>query len=199
MAKSTDNVVMQGASGKIGRTLVFRQKGDQTIIARKARLRADGKPYTNDQLEVQDKFIDASLYAKKAIKDEELKTRYKAKANINQTAYNVAFKDFFSSPSIRRFNDREYTGQTGESITFLVKDILQVTQVSFEIVDDSDTVIESGMAENVDTEGLEWKYTTNVENPDYKDTMYRITLLDTPENITTIIIKYGENKGQARQ
>ena len=41
MAKSKDNVVMEGASGKIGRMLVFRQRADQTIIARRAKKQAN--------------------------------------------------------------------------------------------------------------------------------------------------------------
>ncbi len=195
MAKSRDNVVMQGASGKIGKMLVFRQKGDQTIIARTAKKRPDGKPYTSDQLAAQNRFVDASLYAKKAIKDESLKALYQAKANVNQSAYNVAFKDFFTPPSVRRLNDLEYTGQIGDEITFLVKDVLMVTTVSFEIVDSSDVVIESGMAEAMDDAGVEWKYSTTVANPGYADALYRITMLDTPKNITTVIKAYGADLG----
>ncbi|WP_268229986.1 hypothetical protein [Sphingobacterium sp. UT-1RO-CII-1] len=174
--------------------LVFRQKGDQTIIARTAKKRPDGKPYTKDQLAVQDRFLDASLYAKKSIRDDVLKARYKAKANVNQTAYNVAFKDYFNPPQIRRLRDQGYTGLVGQEITFLVKDILQVTQITLEIVDDSDTVIESGLAIDKDGDGLDWKYTTTVENPDYESTMYRFTLIDTPGNITIVIVRYGEDK-----
>lgn len=194
MAKSVDNVVMQGTSGKIGKMLVFRQRGDQTIIARTAKKRPDGRPYTQEQLAVQDRFLDASLYAKKSIKDDTLKARYKAKANVNQTAYNVAFKDYFTPPQIRLLQDKDYKGLAEQEITFLVKDILQVTQVTFEIVDDSDTIIESGLAINSDGDGLEWKYTTTVENPDYESAIYRFTLIDTPGNSTIIIVRYGEGK-----
>jgi len=195
MAKSRNNVVMHGASGKIGKMLVFRQKGDQTIIARTAKERPDGKPYTIKQLAVQEKFLDASLYAKKAINDTLLRPLYQAKANVNQTAYNIAFKDFFTAPTIRRLNDLDYLGQPGEDITFLIKDVLMVSRVNFEIIDSSDTVIESGLAESLDDIGLEWKYTTTVANPEYADSMYRITMLDTPKNVTTEIRSYGQEIG----
>src|SRR5690606_5320059 len=144
MAKSKDNVVMQGASGKIGRNLVFRQKGDQTIIARRPRETAAGRPISKDQLNVQQRFLDAALYAKKAIKDEDMKAAYKAKATINQTAYNVAFKDFFTPPTVRRLNDTGYSGQAGDEITFMVRDIMRVTQIEVEILDSSEVLIETG-------------------------------------------------------
>ena len=191
MAKSKDNVVMQGASGKIGRNLVFRQKGDQTIIARRPRETATGRPISDDQLKVQERFLDASLYAKKAIKYEDLKAAYKAKATINQTAYNVAFKDFFTPPTVRRLNDVGYSGQAGEEITFMVRDIMRVTEIEVEILDSSEMLIETGMAVPIDDDNLEWRYITTVENPNYAESVYRITMLDTPRNITTVIKAYG--------
>lgn len=193
MAKSKDNVVMQGASGKIGRNLVFRQKGDQTIIARRPRETSSGRPISEDQLKVQQRFLDASLYAKKAIKDEELKAAYKAKANINQTAYNVAFKDYFTPPTVRRLNDAGYSGQAGEEIIFMVRDIMRVTEIEVEILDSSEMIIETGMAVPLDDDNIEWQYTTTVENPNYTECVYRITMLDTPRNITTVIKAYGED------
>lgn len=193
MAKSKDNVVMQGASGKIGRNLVFRQKGDQTIIARRPRETAGGRPISEKQFRVQERFLDASLYAKKAIKDDELKAAYKAKANINQTAYNVAFKDYFTAPTVRRLNDKGYTGNVDEEITFMVHDIMRVTEIEIEILDSDSTLIESGLALPIDEDNIEWKYTTTVVNPSYAESVYRITMLDTPRNITTEIKTYGED------
>lgn len=192
MAKSRDNVVMQGASGRIGKTLVFRQKGDQTIIARTGKKRADGKPYTEKQLKVQNRFIDASLYAKKAIQEIPLKALYEARANINQTAYNVAFKDYFTAPMVRRLDDRNYFGQIGDAIKLMIKDVLKVTQVKIEILDSSETLIESGSATALDNEGIEWEYIAKVDNFDYESTLYRISMVDTPENTTVVLVEYGQ-------
>jgi hypothetical protein len=192
MAKSKDNVVMQGASGRVGKNLVFRQKGDQTIIAKRPRI-AEGKVVTAKQKAVQDKFYDASRYAKRAIADPVLKEAYAAKATINQTAYNVAFRDYFSAPEIRRCDDRGYKGQAGDSLTFLIRDIMKVTELSVEILGQDDTVVETGLAQSADPENIEWTYVTTVANGDYSNAKYRLTMLDTPKNVTVVTKSYGED------
>ncbi|PRD54710.1 hypothetical protein [Sphingobacterium gobiense] len=193
MAKSRDNVVMQGASGKVGRNLVFRQRGDQTIIAKRPRMVAGGRELTPKQQQVQNRFLNASLYAKQAIQDPELKAAYAKKATINQTAYNVAFKDFFARPEVRLLNDSGYLGNVADEITFLVRDILKVTAIEFEILDQDETVIEAGQAEPTDEENTGWKYIVSAQNVDYANAIYRITMLDTPKNITEVIKAYGED------
>ncbi|RZK37642.1 MAG: hypothetical protein EOO90_24740 [Pedobacter sp.] len=65
MAKSVDNGVMEGASGKIGKMLVFRQRADQTIITRGAKKTT--RPITDEQIEVRNRFTEAAYYAKSAI------------------------------------------------------------------------------------------------------------------------------------
>ncbi|GAA4795288.1 hypothetical protein GCM10023231_24620 [Olivibacter ginsenosidimutans] len=193
MAKSFDNEVMAGASGRVGKMLVFRQRGDQTIIARKPRKRKDGKLFTDVQLQVQNRFLDASLYARKAIADPELKAAYQAKANVNQTAYNVAVKDFFTPPVVRRLDDRAYTGVVGDLLSILIKDVLMVTEVMVEILDDDGTVIESGYAESVDNQGIEWFYTATVDNEDYNTVSFRISMVDTPGNRYTEVKTFGQD------
>lgn len=194
MAKSRDNVVMDGASGKVGRNLVFRQRGDQTIIAKRPRVVAGGREVSEKQQQVQNRFLNASLYAKKAIKDEELKHAYQMKANINQSAYNVAVKDFFTNPEVRLLNDDGYEGNIGDDITFLVRDVLKVTDIEFEILDQDEVLIESGPAEPTDEDNTGWKYTASAENADYPNAIYRITMVDTPKNVTEVIKTYGEDR-----
>lgn len=192
MAKSRDNVVMQGASGKIGRTLVFRQRGDKTIIAKAPKRRPGGKPFSEAQLAAQQRFLDASIYAQAAIGDPLLKQAYTLKANVNQSAYNVAFKDFMSPPEVRRLDDRAYTGQIGETLDLLVRDILKVTQVHVAILGAGDAVIEEGSALSMDDGGVKWTYTATEEHPDIGEASYRITMIDTPGHVTVVSITYGE-------
>ena len=192
MAKSKDNVVMQGASGTVGRMLVFRQRGDKTIIARRPRNSAE-RIFTPEQLKAQNRFLDASLYARKAIENPELKAAYQAKANINQTAYNVAFKDFYTAPTIRRLDDRSYTGVVGDLLSILIKDVLMVQEVMVEIQDDNGAIIETGYAENIDNQGIEWKYIATVDNADYINSSIKVTMTDTPGNTYFEVRRYGEN------
>lgn len=192
MAKSRDNVVMQGASGKIGRNLVFRQKGDQTIIAKTPR-KVTGRIATEKQKAVQIRFYDASQYAKRAMLDPLLKEAYAAKANINQSAYNVAFKDHFNDPEVRRLDDRAYKGEIGDIININIKDIMKVTEVSVEILDQGNTAVESGLATPTDSSNSEWTYTATAANVDYQNAKFNITMLDTPKKITTVQKAYGED------
>lgn len=192
MAKSRDNVVMQGASGKVGRNLVFRQKGDQTIIAKRPKT-VTGRLLTDKQVAVQNKFYDASQYAKRAMLDPVLKEAYSAKANINQNAYNVAFKDYFNEPTVRKLDDSGYRGVVGEVVTIQVKDIMKVTQVSVEILDQNDVPIESGLATATDGSNSEWIYEATVANVDYATAKFNITMLDTPKKITKVQKGYGED------
>lgn len=192
MAKSRDNVVMQGASGKVGRNLVFRQKGDQTIIAKRPKT-VTGRVLTDKQVAVQNKFYDASQYAKRAMLDPVLKEAYSSKANINQNAYNVAFKDYFNEPTVRKLDDSGYRGVVGEVVKIQVKDIMKVTQVSVEILDQNDVPIESGLATATDGSNSEWIYEATVANVDYATAKFNITMLDTPKKITKVQKSYGED------
>lgn len=194
MAKSKDNVVMQGASGRIGKNLVFRQRGDQTIIAKTPRIPTD-RVMSAKQVAVQYKFYDATQYAKSVMLDDDLKAAYKSKANVNQSAYNVAFKDYFTEPEIRRVDDRAYEGEVGDKINFHVKDVMVLRSLSVEILDAQDTVIESGAAVLKDKSDSEWIYTTTMQNPDYFDCKYRITMVDKPNKVVTESRSYGEYQG----
>lgn len=194
MAKSRDNIVMQGASGRIGRNLVFRQRGDQTIIAKPPRIPTD-RVMTAKQVAVQYKFYDATQYAKSVMLDYDLKAEYKRKANINQSAYNVAFKDYFTDPEVRRVDDRAYGGEVGDKINIHVKDVMVLRSLSVEILDSQDAVVESGTAVLKDRSDSEWIYTTTVENLDFLNCKYRITMVDKPNKIVTETRDFGEYQG----
>ncbi|GAA4175493.1 hypothetical protein [Sphingobacterium ginsenosidimutans] len=192
MAKSRDNIVMQGASGTVGKMLVFRQRGDQTVIARRPKKSANAKPPTTKQLEVQSRFMDASLYARTAIQDPDIKAAYQAKANINQTAYNVAFKDFFTAPVIRRWDDSGYKGNAVDQITLMVKDVMAVVKIEVQILDQNDAVIETGLAQDMDGIGVSWMYQIQQDNPDFLQAKYLVTLTDTPGHQYAYELKYGD-------
>ncbi|MFE2861213.1 MULTISPECIES: hypothetical protein [Sphingobacterium] len=190
MAKSKGNVVMEGASGTVGKMLVFRQRGDQTIIARRPTFHNKKAP-TVKQLDVQNRFMDASLYARTAIQDPDLKAAYQAKANINQTAFNVAFKDYFTAPVIRRWDDSGYQGNAMDQILFMVKDVMKVVKVQVGIFDANDLELEVGMAQDMDGQGISWMYQVQADNSNFENAKYRVTLTDTPGHEYTYELVYG--------
>src|SRR5690606_37794972 len=144
--------------------------------ARAPRIRKDGKPFTEKQTAVHNRFIDAALYAKRAISDEETKAAYGSKANINQTAYNVAFKDSATAPQVRRLDEGRYGGVVGDHLSFTVRDGVTVTEINVESLDQSEVVIESGLAQPIDADHIEWAYVATVQHMDYQNVMYRITM-----------------------
>lgn len=183
MAKSTNNVVMKGASGTIGKMLVFRTNAaDKTIIAR--RPKPSSKPLSANQLEVRDRFTEAAQYAKSAISNPLLKEEYQAKAKPGQSAYNIAFADYLKAPQLRKVMVENYNGQIGDLLFFRVIDNFKLQSVYLKIFDNDNNLIEEGPATPVDN-GLDWQYTASSVNANVVGTNLEITAKDTPGNVVT--------------
>lgn len=182
MAKSIENFVMQGASGKIGKMLVFRQRADQTIIAK--RPKKNNQPLTLAQLEVRDRFTEAAYYAKTAISNPVLKEEYLAKAKLGQSAYNVAFADYLKAPELRKVMAEGYNGAIGDSILFRVIDNFKLQSVTVRILDAANNVIEQGAA-TLMANGLDWEYIATATNPTVLGSNLEVTAKDTPGNVVT--------------
>ena len=69
MAKQAKNIVMHGASAKLGETLVIRQRGGQTILSQAPGPRT--KEPSEGQKAHQAKFQQAVLYARMQMADKE--------------------------------------------------------------------------------------------------------------------------------
>jgi uncharacterized protein YjdB len=115
MAKSRNNVITHGLSGKIGDLLVFRQRGGQTFVSK---IPERPKSMSEKQIETQKRFQQAIIYAKAANSTPEMKERYAAKAKKlkGMTAYNVAVADFYNAPNIDTVDLSAYTGLAGDEI-----------------------------------------------------------------------------------
>ena len=116
MAKSNLNVVMQGASGKIGKTLVFRQsKTGETNIANRAMPRTGAA--TTKEVAVREKFLNATYTAKRLQHDPVHGPQYLAKATKGKSAYLMAMGDCLNPPKIKGIFLEGYTGAIGSEIT----------------------------------------------------------------------------------
>jgi len=99
MAKLINNTVMQGVSGIIGKTLIFRQmKNGTTVIAMRPKPRT--KPITPAEAATHQRFKEAAHIAKKRLQDPILKAQYLAKAKPGQSAYLVALTEYLNAPKI---------------------------------------------------------------------------------------------------
>lgn len=183
MAESTDNIVTFGMRGLVGRLLVFRQFFGKTIVAK--RPRKTEIPATADQQEVQTRFTDAAKYAKAAILDPGVKSAYEAVAKPGQSAYNIAFADYFKAPALSLPDISAYTGQAGEQISIHAKDNFMVTSVKVSIEKPDGTPVEAGEAAITDIAN-EWSYITTMLNDTPAGSKVRFTASDLPGNTTSL-------------
>ena len=182
MAKSKNNIVMQGTSGAIGDMLVFRQVAGQTVISRRPK-KPMGDPSLAQQ-EVRDRFREAAFYTKNIVNDPLQYEVYASKALPGQSAFNMAFKDYMKPPVIKESNISAtgYTGAVGSQIRVRAIDDFKVISVTVTLTDTNGSVLESGEAEQ-SANGIDWLYTATVENASLPGTRITVKAHDRPGNI----------------
>jgi len=181
MAKNAKNIVIHGITGKLGNQLVFRQKGDNTIIATKPGKRTS-EP-TQAELDHRLHFQEAILYGQKVNADPALKENYKSKAGNGTSAYNVAVADFLKAPHIDEIDVSKYTGQPGGTIRIRAIDDFKVSKITVTIKATGGTTLESGNAQE-QPDSLDWLYTATKVNPGPQGTIFIIAASDIPGNVT---------------
>jgi hypothetical protein len=180
MAKQTGNVVTYGLSGKIGDLLVFRRRGGKTIVSKVPE--SSKKPLTAKQIAHQQKFRQASLYAKGAVKEEGLVEVYEAVAGKKKrTPFVVAVADFLNAPEIKNIDLSKYAGNTGDIIRIKVVDDVIVKSVHVSIVNLDGSIVEEGDAV-ADASSHVWTYTATQENECLEGDKITVTISDLPEN-----------------
>jgi len=155
MAKVRNNVMVRGLSGSFGEQMVIRiDKAGRTIVSNKPEF-DENRVFTPAQQAQQERFREASIYAKDA-KDQVI---YKEKAEgTSKTSANVAMADWFHAPEIKEIDLSEWAGQAGQCIRVRALDDVQVQKVSVVITDENDMVLEQGLADAED--GGWWIYQT---------------------------------------
>jgi hypothetical protein len=182
MAKSKNNVVTYGLSGKVGDLLIFRQKDGKTIVAKVAE---PSKTASDKQKETRKRFQQATIYAKAATVMPETKDLYveAAKKKKGQTAYNVAVADFFNAPDINTVDVSDYAGEEGDTIRVIASDDFAVKSVQVQISNADGSLVEEGEATH--SVGNLWIYTATQRNESLDGDRIVITASDLPGNSTT--------------
>lgn len=175
-----NNDLLEGSSGRFGKKLVYRQRGEKTIIARRP---AKTKSTTAKQQAIKERFYEAVLYAKAVINDPIQKAVYQEKSTLHKSAYNVALADFCKAPEIRKYNLTTYIGLPGDQIIVRVVDDFKVVQVTVAIKCNKGTIIESGPAVQSGN-GLDWIYTVTAVNATIAGTTVIFAASDIPGNET---------------
>ncbi len=146
MAKSILNVVMQGASGKIGKMLVFRQtRNGETVIAIRGKKRST--PLSAKEEAVRERFREAAHTAKILAKDPVYGAVYRAKAKEQgKTAYILAMKDCLTSPNTKSTKLHAHNGEIVEASVVPVIEDLKAAPIKLRMLKANNTVIEHGLA-----------------------------------------------------
>jgi len=152
MAKIKRNPMIQGISGAVGKSLVFRQMPDGSTIVGEMPDFSD-RVFSNGQLSHQSRFQQAAWYARMAARTNPIYEEL-ARGTL-KTAYNMALSDWFNPPVIRAVQR-----QNG-AIRVDATDNVLVTRVQVTILDEEGRIVEKG--EGIRGEGGLWEYETATE------------------------------------
>jgi len=183
MAKVAKNIVLHGASGKLGDQIVIRQRGGQTILSQAPGERE--KEPTEAQRTQQLKFQQAILYGKAQIADEAAKAEYGTKAEGLKTAFNVAVADFLHAPDVDEIDVTNYHGAVDDTVRVRVTDDFRVEQVQVSILNSDGTFVEEGNAVKQDNE-IDWVYTATTTNENTEGDKIVVRAADKPGNISVL-------------
>lgn len=96
MAK-TENFILQGLSGILGKALMFRQFRGKTIVCKSPKKRK--LPPTEGQVTCRNKFQEAVRYAQGVLKDPEQRAVYEAMSKVKNgsvSVYNAAITAYMN-------------------------------------------------------------------------------------------------------
>ncbi len=181
MAKSKNNVVTHGLSGKVGDILVFSQRAGKTIVGKVPRKRST-QPTAAQKQQLQ-RFQQAVIYAKGVMANAVQKAAYKASAKAGESAYNIAVADMLHAPNIESIDLSTYKGNIGDKITIIATDDFKVVQVSVTIENADGSLVEQGNAVQDAQNNLQWVYTATAANTDLTGDKITVKATDTPGNL----------------
>ena len=185
MAKITENLLVKGARGNLGKQYVYKTRGSRTYIARMPVVNKDAVP-TEKQSEVRESFGEASMYAQGAMSSPDLKKQYEKKATDGSTAFNIAFRDFLKPPVVKSIATGKYNGTPGSIIVVKAKDDFRVVEVKVSIRTADGVLVEEGNAVLNPINRNSWDYTASQTNASPPGSIITATAVDLPGNEGTL-------------
>ena len=122
MAFVNTNPLVNGLSGMLGNTLVFKNYYGKTIVASRPRL---PKKQSESQKANRSKFRDASLWARSELRNPARKTYYQQKAKQLKlpNAYTAAITDYMRNPTVTKVTTLNKTMYTVQKNDFALKQV----------------------------------------------------------------------------
>jgi hypothetical protein len=161
IVKKNKNVITKGFSGKYSEDLVFRQVDNQTVFSRASEITAEP---SERQIEVRNKFTEASNFASAAIDNPQAGQEYKlmAEAQGLRSAYVAAVTDYLTEPEFGGVFTNSYKGEVGNVINITSKYAYKITGIDVTILKADGTQLEQGVAT---AKELKWFYSATIANP----------------------------------
>jgi hypothetical protein len=186
MAKVRNAILTKGFSGTIGRELTFRQIGGETFVSKYQK--RPGTPPTEIQVAAREKFGLATAFAKRAVKNPELKAFYQSWVTGGQRAYNVAIIDALHAPVVDDILMEKFNGLVGDPITIRASDNIKVAQVFVTINNPQGILIEHGDAVVNTNDPNEWVYYSKRQNAEKQGLQITAEAKDIPGNIGSLTV-----------
>jgi hypothetical protein len=180
MARIKDNLIVKGARGNLGKQVVFKKHGKDTVMA-KMPVVSKKRP-TKDQEKRRELFSEAVTYASSALKDPMLKKAYEEKAGPERRAYNLALSDYLNAPVVEQIDTSKYDGSLGSIITITATDDFRVAEVSVRIFNSSGTLLEQDDAIPHRIDSTKWIYKARAVNKKLSGTKIKVVAKDIPGN-----------------
>jgi hypothetical protein len=158
MAQSKNNPLTKGASGMIGKTVVFRSWNGKTYMYNRP-----SKPKMQSPLQKENrtKFSRAVAFSRRMMLDPLKKAEYQkiAKEQNLPNAYTAAVTEYMRKPEIQEIETQTSEKEVKEIRVVAKKKGFELLEVEVIIVDDKGNILEEGKT----TRGLadEWVYTAN--------------------------------------
>jgi hypothetical protein len=180
MAKSENNIITHGLSGKVGDMLVFRTVNGKTIVSVPP---SGHHAPTEKQKQQQSRFQEAVIYGKTVMVTPESRALYETSIEAGQSVYQVALADFMKAPDIKEVDVKNYTGAVGSTIRIRATDSFMVQSVNVTIYNADGSVVEQGTSMRL-ANGVDWLYTSTAANDNLDGDKIVVTASDLPGNIT---------------
>ncbi|GAA3945680.1 hypothetical protein [Hymenobacter algoricola] len=158
MAKVRNNLLLRGLSGMLGKQLVFRQVGDDTILSMAPA--KSTKPRSPRQLAQEEQFGEATRYAQSRAADPLMVARFAALPRKPHTSvHTMLIADFRCPPTVAALDLSHYTGRPGEPLYITALDNYGVQSVHVRLTAPDGRVVEEGPAQPGSAPSL-WCYLT---------------------------------------
>lgn len=178
---TSNNPLLQGLSGTIGKTLVIRQTKHGIVVASPPR---KVKRTHEANRRVREKFTSATRYANEQMRNWETKRLYQDGVNKRLcSAYQVAVSDFLRAPIVDSVETNRYAGTAGHQIDVFASDDFMVTSVEVIIRNEMQQKVEQGQATRLGMLGDHWVYVTETDIPIAPGYTIEARARDIPGNI----------------